>query len=553
MTFSLVTEPWIPVVLRNTEHERLSLKSIFERADEIRTLSPQLPTQRFALMRVLLAILHRSVRGPVDLDHWREIYESWDRVVEIVHDYLDEHLDRFDLLHAEHPFMQVAELHTSKDEVFSLERLHMDTPNNAKFFSMRKGALVDRLSYADAALALINSQAFDESGIKSGAVGDPRVKGGRGYPIGTGWCGNLQGILAEGSNLKEALLLNLLVPGQAGFAWMRGDYSFEGEDLPSWEREWNSAPRGADPTNARDNFAEGFIDLYTWQARRVRLVDDGSAIRGVVLCNGDKFLPQNSQHIEPFSTFRYSKPQSEKAKATVFMPGTMAPGNSVWRGIDSLIASGVSNRNTQEGIKPVHPPVVEFTRALVEEGLLPDNTQLKFSTVAVEYGPNSSGYSAVYVDHLSFPSFLIATLRGDYANGVANLVQRIDQVSFAFSIFADELASAAGDRNSASSRNSARDELFSKIDRPVRDWLLSLSTDETIQDAIVRMESDVQSVVRELVHDRVSRVPESALAGREVGGQWVSAGTAQAKLQNQVRKILGHAPVPGQVGVRDGE
>jgi CRISPR system Cascade subunit CasA len=88
----------------------------------------------------------------------------------------------------------------------------------------------DRLASVDAAeaaQAVVHCMAFDFSGIKPGADGDKRVKGGKGYPIGIGWCGWLGGTVIEGKNLRETLLLNY-IPLRPGAGT---------EDRPLWEME----------------------------------------------------------------------------------------------------------------------------------------------------------------------------------------------------------------------------------------------------------------------------------------------------------------------------
>ncbi|NYN06610.1 type I-E CRISPR-associated protein Cse1/CasA, partial [Salmonella enterica subsp. enterica serovar Typhimurium] len=65
-----------------------------------------------------------------------------------------------------------------------------------------------KLSFAEAARWLVHTQAYDYSGIKPGVEGDPRVKGGKGYPIGTGWSGMTGGTVIRGTTLLETLLLN---------------------------------------------------------------------------------------------------------------------------------------------------------------------------------------------------------------------------------------------------------------------------------------------------------------------------------------------------------
>ena len=184
--------------------------------------------------------------------------------------YLDKHRDRFDLLHPQHPFFQVAGLHTAKDEAAPLNRIVADVPNGEAFFSMRQPG-PRHIGFAEAARWLVHAHAFDVSGIKSGAVGDRRVKGGKGYPQGVGWAGNLGGVFAQGSTLRETLLLNLI---SADNDFLQVDKT----DRPVWRRPpVGPAPIEPDLNEPRPS---GPRDLYTWQTRRVRLHHHDGEVTG---------------------------------------------------------------------------------------------------------------------------------------------------------------------------------------------------------------------------------------------------------------------------------
>ncbi|MQS10314.1 type I-E CRISPR-associated protein Cse1/CasA, partial [Streptomyces alkaliphilus] len=233
-SFDLLTEAWLPVqLLSDGTRIELSLLGVLERAHELRRLVGDLPTQEFALLRLLLAALHDALDGPEDLDHWTELWEADTLPVDDLRDYLEEHRDRFDLLHPTTPFLQVPDLRTAGDDISRLDRIVADIPNNERFFTMRALG-VDRLDYAEAARWLIHAHAFDPAGIKSGTVGDPRVKGGKVYPQGIGWTGNLGGVHVEGGDLRRTLLLNLVAadtPGLRINALGEPD-----EDRPAWRR-----------------------------------------------------------------------------------------------------------------------------------------------------------------------------------------------------------------------------------------------------------------------------------------------------------------------------
>src|SRR6187402_104106 len=106
--FNLVHEDWIPVLDTAGQRREVSLRGLFEQAAEIRMIACELPTQTFAILRLALAILHRSAGDPPNETSWQALWRDWRLPLTDLDDYLDEFHDRFDLLHPRHPFYQVA-------------------------------------------------------------------------------------------------------------------------------------------------------------------------------------------------------------------------------------------------------------------------------------------------------------------------------------------------------------------------------------------------------------------------------------------------------------
>ena len=187
-----------------------------------------------------------------------------------------------------------------KDEVFGLDKIVADVPDGEPLFTTRSAANLSWMNAAEAARWLVHVHAFDPSGIKSGAVGDATVKKGKGYPIGPGWSGQIGGVLPQGNDLRQTLVLNLVARDVDTYVRIGGH-----DDVPPWERDPDGPAWAERPPR-------GAIDLYTWQTRRVRLVGDRDGVVGVVLANGDKIQPQNRHGLEPHTAWRYSEPQSKK-------------------------------------------------------------------------------------------------------------------------------------------------------------------------------------------------------------------------------------------------
>jgi len=209
---NLLDRAWIDVIDHQGIESRVGVRALLRDASDYRALAAPLGTVNFAVLRMVEAILYRAwdSRKWRNLDnaieHWQEKWDQETLFDDAVVGYLEQWQDRFDIRDAEHPFFQVAGLHTTRGEWKSLDILVPDVGDAGDLYTMRSG--LDSVDAAEAAQMLVHCMAFDFSGIKSGVVGDARVKGGKGFPIGIGWCGWLGGTVVEGRNLRETLLLN---------------------------------------------------------------------------------------------------------------------------------------------------------------------------------------------------------------------------------------------------------------------------------------------------------------------------------------------------------
>ncbi|WP_419702856.1 type I-E CRISPR-associated protein Cse1/CasA [Promicromonospora sp. NFX87] len=518
-SFDLTKKPWIQVLGTDGRRREVSITELFREAENLREIVGEIPTQGFAILRLLLAVLHRAVEGPASVADWVRIRDDWKQTVADVEEYLDEHRHRFDLRHAAAPFYQVADLRTGKNKAFELKKIIADVPDGHPYLTPRTGRGIERISWAEAARWLVHVHAFDTAGILSGAVGDPRVRDGKGYGIGTGWAGMLGGLFLRGETLKETLLLNLVGHVGAGL-------EISGDDVPVWEREPHGpAPEGRPPA--------GPVCLYTWQSRRVRLVGDDVGVTAVVLAQGDRNTPQNQHHLEPLTAWRYSKAQTAKAKGKrhTYMPREHDPARAMWRGLPGLLA-GQGEKNG------IEPGVLRWAAVLEADGHLP-NGALTVQAVGIKYGTNNSVVEELVHDHLDLPPEIVA--HGDGA--AAHLARRaVDQAQLAVSALANLAQNlylaAGGNSDSDGPATRAREAGYHDLEQPFRRWLLKLEPDTDITELERAWQSEVRGVVARIGRELAEGSGPAAFVGRKVRGKQMDLGVAEVRFWSRLRKDL---------------
>lgn len=526
-SFDLTDQPWIEVLGRDGSQREMSLRQIFAQADQVRRIAGELPTQEFALVRLLLAIAHDALDGPGDIETWGELRADPECFAP-VGAYLDRHRERFDLLHPAAPFFQTAGLRTAKDEVFSLNRIVADVPNGEPFFTARMPT-VEQLSFAEAARWVVHAHAYDTSGIKSGAVGDDRVKSGKVYPLGTGWAGGLGGVFVEGENLRETLLLNLVAADT-------DEIEFTADDRPAWRRE-PCPPGGTERTPT------GLRDLYTWQTRRLRLHHDEETVTGVVLGYGDPLTSRNAHRREPMTAWRRSTAQEKKLRQSpVYLPRDHDPARSAWRGIASLVAD---RSETVQGTEPaayLRPGILEWVARLVTNGELPRDFLVRARVIGAKYGTQQSVIDEIADDQLTMPVVLLHRQDRTCAQQAIGAADDADLAVRALGDLATDLTRATGSEGEGA-RSAARELGFTALEHPYRTWVAALADADDPFERRSAWQRDVHGVVRGIGKRLVAQAGDAAWQGRTVvdkkGALWLNAGLAEKWFRGRLVKILG--------------
>ncbi|GHJ35405.1 type I-E CRISPR-associated protein Cse1/CasA [Streptomyces sp. TS71-3] len=506
--------------------DELSLRQVFAHVGGLRRIVGDLATQEFALLRLLLAVAHDALQGPRDIEDWADLWSDPECFAP-VETYLDTHRRRFDLLDPDEPFFQTAGLRTAKGEVSPLNRIVADVPNGEPFFTARMPT-VTRLTFAEAARWVVHAHAFDTSGIKSGALGDARVKGGKVYPLGTGWAGGLGGVFAEGETLRETLLLNLMAADTE-------EMEIAEDDRPAWRRE-PCGPGGSERS------VTGPRDLYTWQSRRLRLHHDANGVHGVVLGYGDPLASRNMHRREPMTAWRRSTAQEKKLRRTpVYLPREHDPAQSAWRGIASLVADRAEAAQGAEAAKYLRPAILEWVSRLVTEGHLPRHFLIRARVIGAAYGTQQSVIDDIVDDHVPMPVVLLHRQDRTYAQQAVGAAEDADLAVRALGDLAADLARAAG-RDHEGPRRTARAVGFDALEEPYRTWLSVLAEADDPFERRTAWKRSVRRLIGRLSDGLIEGAGDAAWQGRTVtdkqSTRWLNTGLADTWFRRRLARLL---------------
>ncbi|GGJ92614.1 type I-E CRISPR-associated protein Cse1/CasA [Pilimelia anulata] len=386
--FDLTSQAWIPVV----DGAAVSVRQALVEGHRLADLSWAQPLEAVAVLRQVLLPVYLDACGPPrDEADWADRWKHGRLNGERIAAYLDRHADCFDLF-GEKPFAQVADLRTAKDETkpTSVLSAAVATGNNVPLFAARTDGNPPVLDAATAARALLAAQCWDTAAIKSGAADDPAVSGGKTTGNPTGPLGAIGPVVPLGRTLAETILLNVPL--------LR--HGFEPDDVPQWHRD-RPGPGWA------TRHPTGLLDLLTWQARRIRLVPrpgtTGIEVAEVVLCAGDRLLPDKLLEYEPHTAWRpVDKP---RASDPVARPIRHQPGRAAWQGLSALLAA---RPGAELPGKPWSPNQLGTLHNLAARDDLASDYPLRVAAVGVVYGNQSAVVEDVLADFTPLPVLALA-------------------------------------------------------------------------------------------------------------------------------------------------
>lgn len=259
--FNLIDEAWISVVTDYKGTTKLvGLREFFQNCHNYLDLAGEMPSQNFAVMRFLLAILHtvfsrydangnsyefiklndkmlqlEPILKEDESKYRRKLMETWEKLwkvgefPKVVIDYLDCWQDRFYLFDDQFPFYQVKEDFVGKCVLYNqkqstdktgqisfktINRLISETKDNTAIFSMvndEENPFRDKLTNAQLTRWIINFMGYTTTPDKIKIKSFEEINNIEKYDGHKGWLYSIGGLHYKTDNLFKTLLLNLVL------------------------------------------------------------------------------------------------------------------------------------------------------------------------------------------------------------------------------------------------------------------------------------------------------------------------------------------------------
>lgn len=554
--FNLLDEKWINVVTDYKGTTKpVGIKDFFENAHNYIALAGDTPTQDFAVMRFLLAVLHtvfsrydadgnayemlemndrmQPKEEPAEdleeyedllMDTWKDLWNKGN-FPKIVNEYLEEWKDRFNLFDDKYPFYQVTEkeIDVSKinksapSEVLgkNINRRISESANKIALFSPKYSNDLnkEKMSQDEVARWLLTFQSY--SGLS-----DKVIFGKEKYKASKGWLFDLGGVFLSSDNLFKTLLLNLQLKNFSNKI-----------QKPCWEFSPEEVVQKQMSFEPIDNIAE----LYTVWSRAVCIKDYSpenafsmSIVKLPEVIHEDQFL-------EPMTIWRYNTTGDNKEK---FTPRKHQMNKSMWRSF-GLITETESEENPDPKNKKRKPGIIDWMNKISD---FVDDKIIKINSISMEDDGNATSWVPTneVVDHLYIDEAVFNDLEKEgwiyRINKVVDMTKEV--VEFIYKGLLNDI-NEIRNLESKDFVNNGVELLYYEIDKPFRDWILSIDINDDKEKKI----TDWKNELSYLVFNQAEKIAKSSnsrdFIGISVDGTTKNIATAFNIFSARLNKKLG--------------
>lgn len=491
--FNLLDEPWISVVYdeKGTTKE-VSLQELFLNAHQYKDLAGDTKTQDFAVLRVLLAVLHTVFSRfdadgnvyeylavddrfkqiePVEesdiADYQDDLYDTWialwesGKFPDIVNHYLEKWRDRFYLFDEEYPFFQVRKEDIVADKISkakassisgkNINRTISESENKLALFSPKNSKNKEQLTASELTRWLLTFQGY--SGLS-----DKVIFGKEKYKASKGWLFDIGAVFIQGTSLFETLLLNCILPFY--------DYgNLESIQCPCWEfassDNINRYLFGSESTD--------LANLYTIWSRGI-YIDPEYDLNKPFSFEIVKLPDINHQDnfLEPMTTWKYNTTGENKDSYT---PKKHLLNQSLWRSFGLLAVEDRTGHFRRPGI-------IDW---LGDMGGTIGNRLFNIISVSMQDDGNATSWLPTdeVIDSILINDLVLADFNeSGWVPRINEVVEETKTViSKVYKRYIEDLKEIRNISNN-NYTNQMVEMLYFKIDHPFREWLSSILPDD---------------------------------------------------------------------------
>lgn len=553
--FNLVDDPWISVLtIDNGEQKLVSLSELFSNTTEYTELAGDTATQDFAVLRIILSVVH-TVFSRVnfvgeayefldlddkllplnevdesDIDEYSEqLFETWETLwnsqtfSKIILKYLDIWKDHFNLFDDEYPFMQV-----TKKEI-SIDKISRANPSSIS------GKTVNRLVSESGNKIALFSPKYERKNNKSylrtdqiirwlityhGYTGlsDKVIFGKEKYTASKGWLYDIGGLYFKGDNLFETILLNTIL------VHPREEYLLKTQ-RPSWEMSPKEALKTYFPNKNPDNLSE----LYTKWGRAV-YIDPLQNLNSSFQMSVVKIPRQihQNQFIEPMTLWKYN----EKGDyANTFTPRKHQPNKALWRSFGLLSIPNSMNSNYQ---RPIIVDWLEMIEELVDKNITVVAISMEDDGNATSWVPVNELIDTLHLNDM----LLIDNNVNGWATRINNIVEETKQsIEIDFKRLLNDILVIRNIKDK-SFVNKEIQKVYSVIDRSFKEWISNIDEKSSYVDKSNEWRQKLKKILLNEVYLLLTNATMRDFKGREVDGYMINLPSAANKFGYFLNKRL---------------
>ncbi len=419
-----------------------------------------------------------------DLMSTWEILWSKGEFPSIIEEYLLKWKDHFYLFDDEYPFYQITEKELEEREINrpnptsvhpkNINRTISESSNKLALFSPKyaDGNNKNKLTEAEFIRWLILYQGYI-------GLSDKVIFGNEKYevPNSKGWLFDISGIILNGNNLYETLLLN--------FAICHPDEEyFLGVQKPSWESTGNEVVEKLLKRQPLNNLAE----LYTNWSRAI-YIDPNTDTEEDFSINIVKLpeIEHQNQFLELMTLWRFNERGDNKGTYT---PRRHIVSESFWHSFGIVFMP-----NKQEELK--RPGVIDWFHQI---GLLIDKDKVVIQTFGMESDGNATSWVPVdeYYDYLNMSEYvLMDVVKAGWVPRITDEVENTKGIiEKTLGGFVREVKTIRNISNNDFTNKILR-EAYYVIDQPFREWLTSIEAKKNKEEKVEEWRQQLKNLMIE--------------------------------------------------------